>query len=154
MASISKGSSIRFLALAGLVASSLAGQSYQFDNSSNRTLKGAYFVREVAFRNLSAQGGIGEAIAVTGIATFDQAGGYSFSGQLTDSTANAGAQNASFNGTYAVAANGFLRIASFALTGASPSNPVTFAFGGVGAVGPAASPPASPKARAPSSTSW
>ena len=138
MASISRGSSIRFLALAGLVASSLAGQSYQFDNRSSSTLKGAYFVREVAFRNLSAQGGIGEAIGVTGIATFDGVGGYSFSGQLTDSTAKAGAQNASFKGAYAVAANGFLRIASFALTGASPSTPVTFAFGGVGAAGPAA----------------
>lgn len=138
MTFISRGSSIRFLALAGLVASTLAGQSYRFDNSANSTLKGAYFVREVAMRKLNAQGGIGEAISVTGIATFDQAGGYSFSGQLTDSTSKAGTQSISFKSTYSVAANGFLRIASFALTGGSPSNSATFAFGGVGAVGPAA----------------
>ncbi len=126
------------LALAGLMASGLAAQSYQFDNSSNETLKGPYFVREVALRNLSAQGGIGEAISVAGIASFDGAGNYTFSGQLTDSASKTATQSASFSGAYAVAANGFLRIASFALTGARPSNVVTFAFGGVGSAGPAA----------------
>ena len=126
------------LALAGLMASGLAAQSYQFDNSSNETLKGPYFVREVALRNLSAQGGIGEAISVAGIASFDGAGNYTFSGQLTDSSSKTGTQSVSFSGVYGVAANGFLRIASFALTGARPSNVVTFAFGGVGSAGPAA----------------
>jgi uncharacterized protein (TIGR03437 family) len=138
MATIQRRPFTRTLALAGLIASALAGQSFRFDNSSNTTLKGQYFVREVALRNLSAQGGIGEAISVVGIATFDGAGNYSFSGQLTDSASKAGTQSASFNSTYSVAANGFIRIASFALTGAFPSNAVTFAFGGVGSVGPAA----------------
>jgi uncharacterized protein (TIGR03437 family) len=128
----------RILTLAGLTVSGLAGQSYQFDNSSNKTLTGQYFVREVAFRNLSAQGGIGEALSVVGIATFDGAGNYAFSGQLADSTSKTGARSAAFSGAYAVGANGFLRIASFALTGAFPSSAVTFAFGGVGAAGPAA----------------
>ena len=39
-------------------------------------------MREVALLNLSAQGGIGEAISVAGIASFDGAGNYTFSGQL------------------------------------------------------------------------
>lgn len=138
MALIERRPFTRLLTLAGLMASALAAQSYQFDNSSNATLKGAYFVREVALRNLSAQGGIGQAISVIGITTFDGAGHYTFSGQLTDSASKAATQSASFSGAYAVAANGFLRIASFALTGAVPSNAVTFAFGGVGSVGPAA----------------
>ncbi len=126
----------RTLVLAGLFASTLTAQSYPFDNSSNATLKGQYFVREVALRNLSAQGAIGEAIGVVGIATFDGAGNYTFSGQLTDSASKTGTQSASFSGTYGVAVNGFLRIGSFALTGAFPSNAVTFAFGGVGSAGP------------------
>jgi uncharacterized protein (TIGR03437 family) len=128
----------RILMLAGLVAATAAGQSYKFDNSGNATLTGAYFVREVALRNLSAQGAIGEALGVTGIATFDGAGNYSFSGQLADSASKTGTASVSFSGTYAVAANGFLRIASFALTGAFPSGSVTNASGGVGAVGPSA----------------
>src|ERR1039457_6035066 len=138
MAFIESNPFTRILTLAGLMASALAGQSYQFDNSSNLTLKGQYFVREVALRNLSAQGGIGEALSVVGIATFDGNGNYTFSGQLTDSASKAGAGSASFSGAYALGANGFLRITSFALTGAFPSDAVTFAFGGVGAVGPAA----------------
>jgi uncharacterized protein (TIGR03437 family) len=138
MAFIESSPFTRILTLAGLMASALAGQNYQFDNSANLTLKGQYFVREVALRNLSAQGGIGEAIGVVGIASFDGAGNYTFSGQLTDSASKTGAGSATFSGAYALGANGFLRISSFALTGAFPSNAVTFAFGGVGAVGPAA----------------
>src|ERR1019366_1602551 len=138
MAFIERRGFTRILTLAGLMASALAGQSNQFDNSANLTLKGQYFVREVALRNLSAQGGIGEALSVVGIATFDGAGNYTFSGQLTDSASKTAARSVSFSGVYALGANGFLRISSFALTGAFPSNAVTFAFGGVGAVGPAA----------------
>jgi uncharacterized protein (TIGR03437 family) len=129
---------IRILMLAALVVAAAAGQSYKFDNSGNATLKGQYFVREVALLNLSAQGGIGEALSVIGIATFDGAGNYNFSGQLSDSLSKTGAIGVSHSGTYAVAANGFLRIASFALTGAFPSSDITFAHGGVGAVGPSA----------------
>jgi uncharacterized protein (TIGR03437 family) len=128
----------RVLMLAALVAVEAAGQTYKFDNSGNATLKGQYFVREVVLRNLSAQGGIGEALSVVGIATFDGAGNYNFSGQLTDSVSKTGTTSTSYSGTYAVAGNGFLRIASFAIIGASPSSSVTFAHGGVGAVGPSA----------------
>jgi uncharacterized protein (TIGR03437 family) len=138
MALIERRPFTRLLMLAGLMASAVAAQSYQFDNSSNATLKGQYFVREVALRNVSAQGGIGDAIGIVGTATFDGAGNYTFSGQLTDSSSKTGTQSVSFGGVYGVAANGFLRIASFALTGAVPSKAVTFAFGGVGSVGPAA----------------
>lgn len=138
MAFIERSPFTRILTLAGLTVSALAGQSHQFDNSANLTLQGQYFVREVALRNLSAQGGIGEAVGVVGIASFDGAGNYTFSGQLNDSASKTGARSASFSGAYALGANGFLRISSFALAGAFPSDAVTFAFGGVGAVGPAA----------------
>ena len=120
----------RILMLAGL-ASAAAGQTYDFDNSANATLKGQYFVREVALLNLSATGGIGEAIGATGVALVDGAGNYHFSGQLADSASQTGTSSTTSSGTYAVAANGFLRIASFAGNGA-------IAYGGVGAVGPSA----------------
>jgi uncharacterized protein (TIGR03437 family) len=119
-----------------LAAGAASGQSYNFDDGNNATLTGQYFVRELVLLNLSAQGGIGEAVSVVGIASFDGAGSYMFSGQLTDSATTTGATTASFSGTYALAANGFLKIASFALTGAFPTSNVTFAYGGVGAVGP------------------
>ena len=137
MALIERFHFTRILMLAGL-AMTAAGQSYHFDNSGNATLKGQYFVREVVLRNVSAPGGIGEALSVLGVATFDGAGNYTFSGQLADSTSKTGAGSVSCSGTYAVAANGFLKIASFAITGASPSSAATFAYGGVGAVGPSA----------------
>ena len=138
MFSIERCGFARIPMLAGLVAATAVGQTFQFDNSGNATLKGPYFVREVVLLNLSAQGGIGEALSVIGMATFDGAGNYKFSGQLTDSASNTGTTSASYSGTYAVAANGFLRIASFTLTAAFPSSSVTFAHGGVGAVGPSA----------------
>jgi uncharacterized protein (TIGR03437 family) len=127
----------RILVLAGL-AITASGQPYHFDNSSNATLKGPYFVREVVLQNVGAQGGIGQALSVLGVATFDGAGNYTFNGQLADSTSQTGPGTASYSGTYSVAANGFLKIASFAITGASPASAATFAYGGVGAVGPSA----------------
>ncbi len=128
----------RILILSGLMAAAAAGQSYRFDNSGNLTLKGQYFVREVVFRNVSADGSIGGALSVIGIATFDGAGNYNFSGQFTDSTSQTGTSSASCSGSYAVASNGFLKIASLAIAAASSGSAATFAFGGVGAVGPAA----------------
>ena len=106
----------RWLILAAVAIA--GGQTYDFDNSANASLKGQYFVREVSLGNLSAQGAIGEAVGVVGIATFDGAGNYSFSGQLTDSASKTGPASVSSSGAYAVAANGFLRIASFAGKGA------------------------------------
>jgi uncharacterized protein (TIGR03437 family) len=129
MTLIEKRPFIRILMLAALAAAAAAGQTYDFDNSANATLKGQYFVREVALLNLSATGGVGEAIGATGIAAFDGAGNYTFSGQIADSASQTGASSTTSSGTYAVAANGFLRIASFAGNGA-------IAYGGVGAVGP------------------
>ena len=129
MTLIEKRPVTRILMLAALGAGAAAGQTYDFDNSANGTVKGQYFMREVAFLHLTAKGGIGEAIGAIGIAAFDGAGKYSFSGQITDS--KTGTNSASKTGTYAVAANGFLRIASIASSGA-------VAYGGVGGVGPSA----------------
>ena len=100
MALIERYPFTRILLLAGLAAATAAGQSYHFDNSGNATLKGQYFVREVVLRNVSAQGSIGEALSVLGIATFDGAGNYTFSGQLADSTSKEGPGSASSSGTY------------------------------------------------------
>jgi len=116
---------IKTCAMLAVAAAAALGQTYDFDNSANSTLKGQYFVREVMLTNLSLQGAIGTAIGAIGIASFDGAGNYTFTGQLT------GTGSTASSGTYAVAANGFLRIASFASTGIT-------AFGGVGAVGPSA----------------
>jgi uncharacterized protein (TIGR03437 family) len=131
MALIEKWPLTRILLLACFATALAPGQTYNFDNSANATLKGQYFVREVALQNLSAPGGIGVALSTVGIATFDGAGHYSFSGQLTSSTSTPETRTTSSTGTYAVAANGFLKIASFASNGAT-------AFGGVGGVGPSA----------------
>ena len=131
MAFIERYSFTRILVLAAITAATVAGQTYHFDNGGNAALKGQYFVREVVLSNLSAQGGIGEAVSAIGIATFDGAGGYMFSGQLNDSASETGPKSTSTSGTYMAAANGFLRIASFSGNGA-------VAFGGVGAVGPSA----------------
>jgi uncharacterized protein (TIGR03437 family) len=108
-----------------VAAAAALGQTYVFDNSANATLHGQYFVREVMLTNLTPQGAVGTAIGAIGITTFDGGGNYTFSGQLT------GNGSVSSTGTYAVASNGFLRIASFASQGAT-------AFGGVGSVGPSA----------------
>jgi uncharacterized protein (TIGR03437 family) len=124
-------SAAKLCAMAILAVAIASGQSYDFDSSANASLKGQYFVREVSLENLSAQGAIEEAVGVVGIATFDGAGNYSFSGQRTDSASKTGPASVSLSGAYAVAANGFLRIASFAGKGA-------VAFGGVGSVGPSA----------------
>jgi uncharacterized protein (TIGR03437 family) len=129
---------VRVLLTAALAATAVIGQTFNFDSSGNATLKGQYFVRELVLRNLSAQGEIGDATGAIGIATFDGAGKYSFNGQLSSSAGIAGSASASVQGTYAVAANGLLRISSVALTGAFPLSVVTFAFGGVGGVGPSA----------------
>jgi uncharacterized protein (TIGR03437 family) len=137
MALIERFHFTRTLILAGL-AITASGQSYHFDNSGNATLKGQYFVREVVLQNVGAQGSIGQALSVLGVATFDGAGNYAFNGQLADSTSKNGPRTASYNGSYSVAANGFLKISSFAITGASPAIAATFAYGGVGAVGPSA----------------
>jgi uncharacterized protein (TIGR03437 family) len=131
MALIGKRTFTHMLILAGLAVATAAGQTYRFDNSANATLKGQYFVREIVLTNLSVQGAIGEALSAIGIATFDGAGNYTFSGQLADSSSKTGTAVASSTGTYAVASNGFLKMASFASKGAT-------AFGGVGAVGPSA----------------
>src|ERR1022692_4242906 len=104
MTLIEKRPFIRILMLAALAAAAAAGQTYDFDNSANATLKGKYFVREVVLLNLSATGGIGEALGATGIATFDGAGNYTFSGQIADSASTTGTSGASSSGTYAVAA--------------------------------------------------
>ena len=104
-----------------------------FDSSGNATLKGDYFLREV-FMNGPGDGSVSTASSVIGVATFDGNGNYTFKGQ--GATLAGGLNSAvSLTGTYAVAANGFLVIASPAgmLAGVTDSD-----YGGVSAVGPSA----------------
>jgi len=122
---------IKIALIASCAVASAAAQS--FDTSGNATLKGDYFLREV-FMTGPGDGSVSTASSVIGVATFDGNGNYTFKGQ--GATLAGGLNSAvSLTGTYAVAANGFLVIASPAgsLAGITDSD-----YGGVSAVGPSA----------------
>ncbi len=105
------------------------------DHSGNGSLKGDYFVREVLMTG-NAGGSITAAASVTGIATFDGNGNYTFKGQGT-SLASGPNASVSLTGTYNVAANNFLEITSLAQTFLDPTT-TDVDFGGVSALGPGA----------------
>ncbi len=122
---------IKIALISSCAVASAAAQS--FDTSGNATLKGDYFLREV-FMTGPGDGSVSTASSVIGVATFDGNGNYTFKGQ--GATLAGGLNSAvSLTGTYAVAANGFLVIASPAgsLAGITDSD-----YGGVSAVGPSA----------------
>lgn len=104
----------------------------QPDTSANGTLTGIYFVRQVAVSDFDSKtGNAGRARSVTGVATFDGKGGYTFSGVLLDTKAGSKQQPYTTKGTYAVGANGLFQITNLFDTGDTD-------FGGVGAAGPSA----------------
>ena len=122
-----------FCTIFGALALATAASAQNFDTSGNAMLHGQYFVREViiAGQNDDANGTITSAASAMGVATFDGAGNYSFSGTGT-STASPGNTNTQiFSGTYAVGSNGLLAIQSFA-------DPTQSSYGGVSAIGPSA----------------
>src|SRR5947207_14581599 len=87
----------------------LSGQAVpqNVDTSGNSLLTGTYFVRQILFTNISNTGAIGRGRSLSGTASFDGNGHYTFTGQSSDSTANSGqAQNYNFSGTYAVTSGG------------------------------------------------
>ena len=105
------------------------------DHSGNASLKGDYFVREVLMTG-NAGGSITAAASVTGVATFDGNGNYTFKGQGT-SLASGPNASVSLSGTYNVAANNFLELTSLAQTFLDPTA-TDVDFGGVSAIGPGA----------------
>jgi len=130
------------LLLAGFLAIPATAHTYnQFDNSANASLHGEYFVREVLLANVQPQGTVGDAISATGTVTFDGSGGYTFNGSVMESNpATAGPQptTRTITGTYALAANGFLRIDSLVGTyiDNNGATQVDVAYGGLGVAGP------------------
>lgn len=121
----------RYLLLTALaVLSCDPGSAQTFDSSGNATLRGSYYVRELLVGGQSADGTITTAFSAIGVAVFDGAGNYTFTGVGT--SAGLGSTiTVSENGTYSVAANGLMRIGSVLAPGDT-------AFGGVSALGPSA----------------
>src|SRR5579864_2335373 len=84
------------LALAGMALS--RGQT--FDNSNNSSLRGHYFIWELALSSFFNNGAFGQARTVYGSITFDGQGNYSFNGQLNDTNVGSGGQPYATNGQY------------------------------------------------------
>jgi len=126
---------IRYIFGAALVCCSVAtpASAQQFDNSADAMLSGTYVVRELLVTKFSVGGSIGRAAVATGTMAFSGSGQFQFRGQILDSTVQGGPVQTSITGTFAVAANGLLKIQS--LVGATASGPDTV-WGGVGAAGP------------------
>ena len=103
-----------------------AAWSQTFDTSGTGLLTGTWFVRYVAFDNLTTAGTIGRARSVTGTFTFDGSGNYTLTGQLSDNTVNSGAAQAlSVTGNYQVSASGLLELIN-------PLDSSQTVFGGIG----------------------
>jgi uncharacterized protein (TIGR03437 family) len=122
-----------FVALLVCWLASPSAFAQQFDNSADTMLSGTYAVRELLVTKLSVGGAIGRSAVATGLMSFSGSGEFSFSGQILDSTVPGGPVPTTSTGTFAVAANGFLKMQS--LVGVTPSGPDTV-WGGVGAAGP------------------
>jgi uncharacterized protein (TIGR03437 family) len=92
-------------ALAGLAS------AQSFDASSNSTLSGPYFIRELLLSDFTTSGDFARARSLSGVITFDGDGNYSFTGQLADSSAQGSqAQAYSVTGRYSVAPNGLAQL--------------------------------------------
>jgi len=122
-----------FAALPVCWFASISTFAQQFDNSNDTMLSGTYAVREVLVTKLSPAGAIGRSAMATGTMSFSGSGQYSFRGHILDSTVPGGPVSKTFNGTFAVAANGFLKMQS--LVGVTPTGADTL-WGGVGSAGP------------------
>jgi uncharacterized protein (TIGR03437 family) len=101
-----------------------------FDTSGNSSLKGDYFVRQVATANFGPTGGIGRGLSLTGVMTFNGTGGYSFTGQLLDSQVGSTARPfSSTGGVYSLASNGLLQIQN-------PIDATDTEYGAIAGIGP------------------
>ncbi len=115
------------VAVAALLPGVVCAQS-SFDNSGNSLLQGMYFIRQVWYGSISTTTGqVGEAAALTGTITFDGAGTYSLTAQVSDNTISSGApQPLSITaGNYSVNASGMIAMDD-------PLNSNDTLYGGVG----------------------
>jgi uncharacterized protein (TIGR03437 family) len=115
--------------MAVCLVTAAAGQN--FDTSGNGSLKGDYFVREVLITGQNTNGGISSATSVIGVATFDGAGNYKFTGQTSSTGALGTATPKTSTGSYGAAANGLFYMQSVV-------DSTQYAYGGVSAIGPSA----------------
>ncbi len=124
------------LLVAGLMPAAIAQSG--FDNSANATLAGTYYIRELMVTNVSATGTIGQAQSAFGTISFSPEGGFTFNGEVMSSASKTGlpSTGVSVNGSFGVAANGFLQMQSLLSTTAN-NTPDTLR-GGVGIIGPSA----------------
>jgi uncharacterized protein (TIGR03437 family) len=112
------------LAFALAPASALA---QSFDTSGDGLVNGSWFVRYVAYDNLTSAGTIGRARAITGTFAFNGTGSYTLTGQLIDNTVNSGTpQSVSVTGSYGVSSSGLLELQN-------PLDNTQYLYGGVGA---------------------
>src|SRR5438270_4067295 len=112
----------------GLASANLFGQAVpqSVDTSGSSLLTGNYFVRQILVTNLTNAGAIGRARSLSGTASFDGNGHYTFTGQTSDSTSNSGQPQAfTFSGAYSVTSSGLLQIVN-------PLDPNEIVGGGVG----------------------
>jgi hypothetical protein len=125
------------LLAAGLMPAAAIAQN-AFDNSGNATLTGTYYIRELTVSNVSATGTIGQAQSAFGTIRFSAEGVFTFNGEVMTSTSHSGvpATGVTINGSFGVAANGFLQMQSLLSTTANKT-PDTLR-GGVGIIGPSA----------------
>src|ERR1700683_4516225 len=90
-----------------------AASAPAFDSSGDSMLKGSYFARWVGVDQIDrGTGAFQRARSLTGTFSFDGAGHYSFTGQLSVSTQSSGAPSPSnvSSGTYAVSSAGLLQL--------------------------------------------
>jgi uncharacterized protein (TIGR03437 family) len=90
-----------------------AASTPAFDSSGDSMLKGSYFARWVGVDQINrGTGAFRRARSLTGTFSFDGAGHYSFTGQLSVSTQSSGAPSPSTvsSGTYAVSSGGLLQL--------------------------------------------
>lgn len=113
----------RAIAFVSFGISAVFGQS--LDSSGNGLLQGAYHFRQLEAANVDPNtGDATEAVAVSGIMTFDGAGNYTVTGSsVVDSTGST--QTVSATGSYSIGANGFGYIVN-------PIDATDFVYGAVG----------------------
>ena len=97
------------VALALLATGLLNGQS--FDAGNNPRLGGYYYVRLVSFSGVTSTGSIARARALSGVITFNGAGGYTVDGQLADNrTTPVSVTRFTGGGIYMVASSGMAEL--------------------------------------------
>ena len=77
------------------------------DTSANAQLKGTYYFRQLITSTFDSSGNVTGVASLSGTMVFDGKGGYTATGQKTDSKVSSGAsQPLSAQGTYGVGSNG------------------------------------------------